>query len=385
MTLNPWALLFWFAAALIVYTYAGYPVIAMLAARWRTRPVASDENHRPTVSLIIAACNEEKTIREKLENTLRLTYPRAFLEVIVVADGSSDGTAAIVSEYSGRGVRLLHQPERQGKTAALNRAVAASTGEILLFSDANTDYGPDTIERIVCNFADGDVGGVSGRKIVLEDTTRDATDGEAAYWTYESWLKVCESRAGSIVTADGEIFAMRRCLFAPMPRTIVHDDMYLTLSIVDFGSRVIYEPRATSGECASRTLYDEFHLKVRYASAGYQIVSSFRRMLLPPRSWFAVQFLSHKVLRWLAPFWLIAVFAASGMAALDGGIVYRVAFLSQVLFYAAALVGWPLHRTARFAAVYFPFYFSVMNYAAFYGAARYIARGQTTLWRKAAR
>jgi cellulose synthase/poly-beta-1,6-N-acetylglucosamine synthase-like glycosyltransferase len=377
-----WQVTFWIAFALIGYAYVGYPLLAMLVARRRARPVRVDPAFRPTVTLIIAACNEERVIREKLENTLQLTYPRQLLDIVVVADGSDDGTADVVRAYQDRGVRLLHQPHRQGKTAALNRAVAATTGEIVLFSDANTFYAPATVERMVRNFADPDVGGVSGRKIVMEDRTRAATDGEIAYWAFETQLKQWESLAGSIVTADGEIFAMRRSLFQPIPRDIVHDDMYLTLGIVESGSRVVFEPQATSAEQASRTLYDEFHLKVRYASAGYQIVGHFWRLLLPPTSWFALEFVSHKLLRWMAPLFLVVLFVSSALA---GGTTYLVLFTAQAAFYAIALVGWIAHKRIRPAPLYFPLYFTVMNSAALYGTARYVLRGQTTLWRKAAR
>jgi poly-beta-1,6-N-acetyl-D-glucosamine synthase len=260
--------------------------------------------------------------------------------------------------------------------------LASAHGSILLFSDANTVYATATVGLMVRNFADPAVGGVSGRKVVLADDARVATDGETAYWTYEAWLKEQESLAGSIVTADGEIFAMRRSLYEPVPAAIVHDDMYLTLRIVQSGHRVVYEAAATSGEHASRTLYDEFHLKVRYASAGYQIVSQFGSLLLPPRSWFAVSFLSHKLLRWMAPFFLIVLFLASAAA---DGLVYRLMFLAQSAFYVAALAAYPLSQITRSGPLYFPLYFSVMNSAALYGFARYVTKGQTTLWRKAAR
>jgi cellulose synthase/poly-beta-1,6-N-acetylglucosamine synthase-like glycosyltransferase len=373
--------LWWLAAAVVVYTYIGFPSLVAYLARRRPRP-----NRRaqitPTVSFIIAAYNEERTIREKLENTLALSYPPESLEIVVAADGSSDGTCDIVREYADRGVQLLHEPTRGGKTSALNRAVEASTGRILFFSDANTRYSPDTVRTMVRNFADPYVGGVSGRKVILQDRERLASAGETAYWGYETTLKSNESLLDSIATGDGEIFAMRRLLFGRMPRQIVHDDMYLTLRIIEQGFRVVYESEAVSAEYASKSLLDEFHLKVRYASAGFQIIAAFRRMLLPPRSWFAFQFLSHKLLRWTAPLWLLTLFVLAGVL---GGPFYGTAFAAQTTFYSLALTGWLLHRWTRPTVLYFPLYFSVMNGAALYGLARYLVRGQTTLWRKAER
>jgi cellulose synthase/poly-beta-1,6-N-acetylglucosamine synthase-like glycosyltransferase len=300
----------------------------------------------------------------------------------VVADGSDDRTPQIVSEFRNYGVRLLFHPRREGKTAALNRAVPASSGEILLFSDANTYYQPDTIEKLTRNFNDPNVGGVSGRKIVLKDAEREATEGEAAYWSYESSLKNWESLLGSIVTADGEIFAMRRSLFEPIPPKTVHDDMYLTLRIIEQGYRVVYENEAISGEHASRTLRDEFHLKVRYVSAGYQIIASFRHMLLPPRRWFAVEFIFHKVCRWMMPFFLLGALLSS---AIIQPTFYQRMFWLQFAFYSIAVLGWALHKKVHSFILHFPLYFLMANAAALCGFARHFATGQTTLWRKAER
>jgi cellulose synthase/poly-beta-1,6-N-acetylglucosamine synthase-like glycosyltransferase len=194
---------------------------------------------------------------------------------------------------------------------------------------------------------------------------------------------MAESLLGSIATADGEIFALRRSLFHTIPRDIVHDDMYLTMSIVEAGYRVVFESEATSAERASATLWDEFHLKVRYSSAGYQIFSRFRRMLLPPRTWFAVGCVSHKLLRWLAPLFLVGALASSSVVPAPA---FRFAAGLQFSFYLLAMAGGVLHRRIRNPVVYFPLYFSVMNAAALYGFMRhFLLEGDTSLWRKAER
>jgi poly-beta-1,6-N-acetyl-D-glucosamine synthase len=364
--------------AVLVYTYIGFPVLMALLARLVPRPFAR-RPIQPRVTMIIAAYNEEKTIREKIENTLALDYPSDRLDIVVAADGSDDRTADIVRGYEPR-VRLLHAPTRAGKTAALSRAVRASNGEILLFSDANTMYGAAVVSTLVRNFADSNVGGVTGRKVVARDLERETTEGETAYWQYESWLKQSESAVGSIVTADGEIFAMRRELFDYPDRSVVHDDMYLTLRIIERGYRVVYEPAAVSMEASSRTVADEFHLKVRYASAGYQIVHLFSRMLCPPTSFFALEFLSHKVLRWLAPVFLLGAFVSSFWLPFA-----RLVVPVELAFLALAAIG-ALGRAHRPPfIVYAPFYFSAMNAAALWGLLRYASSGQTTHWRKAQR
>jgi cellulose synthase/poly-beta-1,6-N-acetylglucosamine synthase-like glycosyltransferase len=375
---------FWVLVFLIVYTYVGYPLLVRLLAQLIPHPVRRAPI-RPRVSIIIAAYNEEKVIAGKIANTFALEYPKEQLEIIIVTDGSSDRTPEIAREFQSAGVEVLHQPERAGKIGALNRAVPRATGEIVLFSDANTIYSPKAVDMMVRNFGDETVGGVCGRKIILKDSARATTRGEGAYWSYEAALKTAESLVGSITTADGEIFAIRKELFEPFPPDIVHDDMFLTLRIIEKGYRVVYENDATSAEYASRTFWDEFHLKVRYASAGYQIVSRFRRLLAPPRTWMAFCFLSHKLLRWMAAFFLVAALVSSGLAPNEP--FYRVAFLAQVGFYALAVAGWATARiSSRIPFLYFPFYFSAMNAAALYGLLRHLfGGGQTTLWRKAAR
>jgi cellulose synthase/poly-beta-1,6-N-acetylglucosamine synthase-like glycosyltransferase len=379
--MNAAEIVFWLCSALILYTYFGYPALIRVLARLWPRPVIKRAIH-PRVSFIIAAFNEEKIIASKLENTLALAWPLEELEIIVAADGSNDGTTGIASRYRENGVTVLHRPEREGKTQALNHAVEEASGEILFFSDANTMYEPSTLALMIRNFADPSVGGVSGRKVVLSEQDREATQGESAYWNYETSLKQAESLFGSIVTADGEIFAMRRSLFDRIPKCIVHDDMYLTLKIVEKGYRVVFEAEATSAEAASHTLHDEFHLKVRYASAGYQIVVAFKQLLLNPARWFAWEFFSHKLTRWLIPFFLVGTLLAS--AFLDTPF-YRLAFWLQVLFYCLALLGGLLPKRGLAFLFYFPWYFSVMNTAALYGFARYFTIGQTPLWRKAQR
>jgi biofilm PGA synthesis N-glycosyltransferase PgaC len=375
---------FWLATAMLLHGYIGFPVLMWLSARLRPRPIRSDHSYRPSVTLLIAACNEERTIARKLENTLGLDYPRELLEVVVVADGSTDGTADIVREYASRGVLLLHQPERRGKSAAIDRAVRECRTDVILFSDANTEYSTDAVAKLVQHFADPLVGGVSGRKVVLDDQQRATTEGETAYWSYEANLKIWESATGSIATADGEIFAIRRSLFEGLPSHVVHDDMYLTLQLIGRGYRVVYEPAATSAEYASKNLLDEFHLKLRYASAGYQILSHFRTMFWPVPTAFGLRFLSHKLLRWTAPLSLGMIFLSSAALASRGG-VYQLLFWSQVSFYSLALIGFVLPRQTTARVFYFPLYFSVMNAAALCGFVKYFIVGQSPLWRKAER
>ncbi|WNM57920.1 glycosyltransferase family 2 protein [Candidatus Nitrospira allomarina] len=376
-------ILFWVAFVAVLYTYFGYPFLVWVFARIRPRPI-KQETIFPSVSMVIAAYNEEKVIGAKMVNTMALAYPEGQLEIIVVADGSTDQTVSIAQSYATQGITVLYRPLRQGKTAALNHAVSSAKGEIIFFSDANTLYEPTVIQKIVRNFHDPSVGGVSGRKVILKDSARQTSQGETAFWNYEGWLKSEESHLGSIVGADGEIFAIRKSLFSSMPPSIVHDDMFLSLKIVETGFRVIYEEEATSAEYSSKTLHDEFFLKVRYASAGYQILSEFRSMFLPPKTIFAFQFISHKLFRWLIPFFLLAMLLAS---AVIPSLWYQSLFWGQIFFYLAAVLGWVLmEKLGQTNIFYVPLYFCMGNAAALYGFFRhFFSAGQTSLWRKAER
>jgi cellulose synthase/poly-beta-1,6-N-acetylglucosamine synthase-like glycosyltransferase len=332
--------------------------------------------------MIIAAYNEEEVISSKIENTLALSYPGDRLEIIIVTDGSTDRTSEIAKTFERARVRVLHHPERQGKTAALNRAVPYASGEILFFSDANTFYSHNVIQKMVRNFHDASVGGVSGRKVILQESDRSTTRGETAFWRYEASLKRSESQVGSIATADGEIFTMRRVLFTPIPAQIVHDDMYLTLTMIKHGYRVVYEHEAFSSEYPSKTSSDEFYLKVRYASGGYQICSIFKKMLILPFTFFAFEFISHKIFRWLAPFFLLGILISSALIPFP---FYQGMFWVQIFFYTIGVSGWIFQRTCRSKIFYFAHYFCMGNTAALYGFFRYFIFGQTILWRKAQR
>jgi cellulose synthase/poly-beta-1,6-N-acetylglucosamine synthase-like glycosyltransferase len=379
--MNMMSAVFWLCCALIVYTYLGYPILLWLISRVRRLDIAKADI-RPTVSMIIAAFNEERVIRAKIENALAQRYPTDLWEIVIAADGSTDATESIAREYEADGVRVLHEEGRKGKSAAISRAADTCSSDILFFSDANTIYDPDVIETLTRNFADPSVGGVTGRKVIIKHAERTTSEGETALWSYQGILRRLESRLGSVVTADGEVFAVRRELFEPIPPYIVHDDMYLTLLLVERGHRVVYEPDARSAEYASQNLWDEFHLKVRYAAAGYQILSVFRKLVFPPRTLFALEVISHKLLRWLAHLFLIGVFVSSALAA---GPFYRLVFWLQVVFYSAAVVGLVLPKLGQLRVFYFPLYFTMGNAAGLYGTLKYFLKGQSTQWRRAAR
>ena len=375
---------FWSASFLVAYHYLLYPAAVILLARTRAPLAPADPAQWPLVTFVIAAYNEERVIDWKIRNTLDLDYPADRLEVIVACDGSDDRTASIAASYGDRGVICLHQPQRRGKTAALNRAVAAARGQVIVFSDANNEFSPDAIRKLVRHFTDPQVGGVCGAKRIKPAEERESSMGDSLYWRYESAVKMAESRVWTISNADGEIFAIRKELYRTVPEHIINDDAEITLNLVEQGRRIVYEPQARSYEYASLHIRDDFFVKVRMVAGGYQTLAEHAWQLMPWRSWFSFAFFSHKTLRWIAPVLLIAVFVTSALAAEHP--FYRAVFALQVAFYLVAAAGLLLIGRMRLPAlVYVPFYFAVMNSAAFMGLLRFLRRTQTVHWRKAQR
>jgi biofilm PGA synthesis N-glycosyltransferase PgaC len=370
------------AFALAGWHFVGYPLTLLLLAALRREPAAVAAGSE-RVALIIAAFNEERVIAAKIENALSLDYEPELFRVVVVADGSSDRTAEIARGFNDPRVICLHEPERRGKSHALNRAVAASDADVLVLSDANNFYSRDAIRLLVARLREPGVGGATGAKKITDSRERAASGGDGLYWRYESKIKLAESRLGGTVTADGEIFALRRVDYRPIPSSVINDDMYLTFRLVDAGQRVVYEPAAFAVEEASMTIREDFNTKVRMIAGGMQSLRPEWRTIFGA-GWFSVKFLSHKLLRWLMPLVLATLLVSSG--ALAGQPVFRELFFAQVLFYLLAALGWVLNaRHTRPAFAYVPFYFVAMNFAAAGGLWRYLRGRQSVLWSKAAR
>ena len=374
------AVVFWIAAGAVVWTYAGYPVFIYLLARWRPRP-HRQEDILPSVSLVIPAYNEQDVIAEKLENALLLDYPAERREVIVVTDGSDDGTVEIVRSYAARGVRLFHRPERRGKIAAMNRAVPQTRGEILVFSDANAMIDPGSLRALVRNFADPQVACVSGEKRIRADDQVQA-QGESAYWRYEAFLKRADSLVNTAIGAVGEFFAIRRERYRRMEEDCLIEDFVLAMRLVMEGWRVVYEPQAVAWETASPSLRGEWERRARMAAGGFQAIGRLRGLFAPRHALAAFQFLSHKVFRWVSPF--LMVLAWGSAAALIAWPLYRMIFWLETAFYLAALAGWgAVMLDWRCRPLRMVFYFCFANATALAGFVRHVFGSQPVTWEKA--
>jgi glycosyltransferase involved in cell wall biosynthesis len=349
--------------ALILYTYLLFPLIVLVRALARPKPFEQRDTE-PSVTLIIAAHNEAGSIGDKLDNTMGLDYPADRLEVIVASDGSDDGTNEIVDQYADR-VRLLALP-RNGKASAMNAAIGEASGEVIVFSDANSTYAGDAIRALVRPFADPSVGGVAGnqRYRAIEQQRGNGAGGEQAYWSFDRLLKVAESRAGNAISATGAIYAIRRSLVGVVPDGVT-DDFAVSSSIIAQGYRLVFAPDAVAYESPAASGGAEFGRKVRVITRGLRGVLVRRELLNPLRfGFYAVQLLSHKVLRRLMVIPLLLVAGTTGLL-WSRGAIYRFAAIAQVVFYALAAIGIAFEgsQLARRRILAAPAYFVMVNAA----------------------
>ena len=373
--------LFWGSVAILVYSYAGFGLLVALWGACRRRDV-SRQPITPRVSLVVAAYNEAAVIERKIRNTFELDYPRGNVEMIVASDGSDDATESIVLRFVGEGVALLALP-RRGKIHALDAAVERASGEILVFSDANSMLDPQALRALVRNFADRAVGGVCGNQVYVTGRNGDSSgQGEHLYWSYDKWLKWMESRGGSIVAADGALYAIRRALYRSPESAAVTDDFAISTAVVEQGYRLVYEPEAVAYEHPTGEAGREFSRRVRLMTRGMRGVLLRRRLLDPRRyGFYALVLFSHKVVRRTAPLCLLALLASS-LALAPQSRFYAVAAALQLGFYALALCGWMTksRRVGRMRILTVPFFYCLANLAALVALSKLVRGERIERW-----
>lgn len=368
-------ILFWVSAALVGYTYAGYPLLAWVLARTIGQPVQRAPI-LPKVTVLTAARNEAACIKETVLNKLNQDYPPELLDIIVISDESNDGTDEIVQNLGDR-VRLIRQEPRAGKTAALNRAVPEASGEILVFADANSIYAPDTIRNLVANFADPTVGYVTGKMVYVTSQGSLVGDGCSGYMRYENWLRAQEMRLASVIGVDGGVDAIRKALYHPM-RADQLPDFVLPLRVAAGGSRVVYEPAALVKEQALSAHRDEYRMRVRVSLRALWALWDMRALLNPLRhGWLSLQLASHKPLRYLAFIPLLLLLATSILLA-GRSPMYLLAAVLQVGCYLLACIGWL--RQSGSSLVTVPYYFLLLNVAAAHAALRFARGERQAIW-----
>ena len=373
-------LIFWLAAGLILYVYAGYPAALWLAQLIFRRPVKKSAI-QPAVSLLVAAYNEATVIEAKIRNALALDYPPERLEIVIASDGSTDGTAQIARRAAaewpgGERVRVLDYPVNRGKLAVLNDSLPQLRYDIVAFSDAASMLAPDAIRRLVASFADLEVGAVSGLYTVCKTEAAELGESEDFYWRYETFLKRQEAALGSILGAHGALYAIRKALY-PFPRPgIVNDDYVIPVRILQKGFRVAYETEAVAREEAHEM--SGFSRRVRIMTGNFEQLAELGALLWPPRFLPLFFFLSHKAGRLLVPAAMLALVPANLWLA-DRPLYLGLGCL-QAAFYLLALLGaiWPLRpRILRL-----PYYFSMINAAAFPGLYHALSQRRRMVWKR---
>jgi cellulose synthase/poly-beta-1,6-N-acetylglucosamine synthase-like glycosyltransferase len=375
--------LFWLSGFALIHTYALYPAVLALVSRVVDSPARDLPSELPTVSLVIAAYNEEEVIAEKIKNSLELDYPDNKLEIVVFSDASSDRTDEIVKGYADRGVELVRVEGRVGKTACQNVLADRVESDIIVFSDANSIYDPDAITELVAGFEPG-VGCVVGELRYGSD----GVEGESAYWRYERLIKRLESSVGSIVTGNGSIYAVRNSAYVPLPDDAI-SDFAEPLALIENGSRIAYAPTAIAREQTGDSVESELGRRIRIGTRAWNTLDDHSTLLNPLHyPVFSFKLVSHKVLRWLSPLFLLTAFTTSLVLALTAFAPLYVAALSaQLLFYACALLGTLGDRAGVRTPTVFhvPYYFLVSNYGMAYALAKFLQGRNVVTWETADR
>jgi len=359
-------ILFWTCLALLFYCYIGYGLLLFIRNRVKNMLVSPEPKRAvelPTVTLVVAAYNEETVLPEKIKNCIEIDYPAHLFNVIFVTDGSTDYSKELLGHHDF--ITLLHQPERRGKLAALKRAMQQVTTQIVVFSDANSMLNPGSIRAMVHHFSDKKVGGVAGEKKVLKINRSLVGEAEGLYWKYESFMKQQDADFNTVVGAVGELFAIRTELFHPFDEDLILDDFVFSIHICLSGYKIEYEPRAFASETPSKSLADEEKRRVRIAAGAYQVVDYLKQhlnVLRYPR--LAIQYFSGRLLRWVACPILILLALVTNIALVVNhqGDTFNYLLLVQIIFYLLALAGWIFACIGRRMGVLgVPFYFVFMN------------------------
>jgi len=371
-------LFFWFPLSLIILSYFGYPIILTFLVYFKKKPYEK-EKIESDITLLIPAHNEEKVIKEKMENSLSLDYPKDKFEILLILDECTDRTKEIAEQYVDRGIKIIEQKPRRGKMAALNLAIPQAKGEILIFTDANSMYEKDAIKKLVRNFADERIGCVCGELKYISGTS--VGEGEDLYWKYEKFLKTKESQLQSLLVVNGSIYAIRKRLYEPIDETLA-DDFVNPMRIARQGYGLVYEPEAITVEKAAETTKDEFNQKIRITSQGLKASFAIWKTIFSSSSLRISQFIFHKFIRWFVCLFLIIILV-SNLFLLDHWF-YQVTLFGQILFYLFALIGYLLTKKGIKIKIFnVLFYFCMVNLASLIGLLKLLTGGVKGIWEKA--
>lgn len=376
-------IIFWLSILILLYVYFGYPLAIIIIARFKAKPIKKGDII-PTVSIIIAAHNEEKHMRKKLKNTLAFDYPKEKLEIIVASDASTDDTNKIVRDYSDYGVKLIVLEKREGKTEAQNRGVEVAKGEVMFFTDATTIHPPDVIKKMVRNFFDPQVGCVTGQ-VTFRDLDRNLTGkGVKARLGYEQYFRSKLSDIHSLFGVTGCIYAIRRELYEMLRPDLV-SDLVAPLKVLERGFRTVYESEAVAIVDRSTTFKTEFARRSRIVVQGLRGLFYMKHLANPFKYGFFVNSMyTHRLVRWLAPTFLVSMFFSNIF--LVNHKFYETAFLVQIVFYASASLGFLSERKGYSIKLFsIPFYFCLTNFSAFVGVIMCLFGEKGQVWKQVGR
>lgn len=383
---------FWILFFIIFYTFFGYGILLYLLVTLKRifkKSVSPSSFEASTVTILVAAYNEEDTIEDKIKNCLLLNYPSDKIQLIFITDGSSDRTPEIIKKYPE--IMLLHENKRSGKMYAIQRAIPYVSGTITVFTDANTFLNKDALIHLLKHYQNPKIGAVAGEKKILVDEAADASSaGEGFYWKYESVLKKWDYELYSNVGAAGELFSIRTELYHPLETDTIIDDHMIAMRIAEKGYIIAYEPKAYAMETGSADTAEELKRKIRIAAGGIQSIYRLKRAANPfINPVLTFQYFSHRVLRWAVTPWLIVMFFMLNILiciSYPESILYFFILALQISFYLAAITGWLLERKKiKLKIAFIPFYFSMINYAVIAGTFRYFKGAQSAAWEKSKR
>ncbi len=370
---------FWISAWALFYVYLGYPLFVYAVSRLRPKKIKRAACE-PSVTVLITAYNEENDLRAKLENTLQIEYPADKLEILVASDGSTDATDAIVREFAPRGVKLFRQEGRVGKTVTQNHAVEICGGEIILFSDATTEYQPNVLREMMPNFADHSVGCVAGKLIYVDESKSNVGKGARSYWNYETFIKESESRACSLIGASGCLYAVRKSAYQPMYAAACSDFLICTV-VYRQGLRSVYEPNAICYEATNQQANKEMAMRIRVISQTFTDLWTNRAAMNPFRyGFYAVELISHKAMRYAVPLFLLTLLPAAAVLSF-GSTIFLLICAAQAAFYLAALIGWLVEKIGiKSIVLTIPLYFVLANLASVRGFIKFLNGEHFAAW-----
>lgn len=387
--LNLIQILFFISILFCFNSYLIYPVLVWIIAKLKTESNEIEKEYQPSISILISAFNEEKVIEKRIRNIVDQEYAQDKIEILVGSDCSSDRTNEILKslEKEISNLKVFLFDYRQGKAGVLNQLVKEAKNDILVFTDANTEFKRDALKNLVKHFYDKEIGGVSGKLTLLDkDSHKKAGVEEKNYWEFETFIKKAEGKLGILIGANGGIFAIRKELFEEIPLDKpVTDDFYLSLNVVKKGFKLIYEPKAEAYEEVAKDLNTEFKRKIRFAATNFQTISFFKTLLFNQNFLISYAFWSHKIIRWFLPVILILILILNALL-ISQNQIFEYLFYLQIFVYAAGLIGYLFIKAGvRIPLLSLLTYFLITNFALLLGLIRFLRKKHSVIWQSTPR